>query len=231
MKSKSLIVGNVIIFAIGLIVCLIHGHEGVLNSLLLVTGLLFLIPGVVNLLMLIDRRGREDEKKASGVRTMMGWISTAAAIILGAMIIITPGSFKAEFMFIVGALLVLFAITLAYMMGVNLKAVKLPWWMYILPGLVLVDGIVIACMTSKPNYENTLALLMGIGLMAVAVSFFMTLIAVGSHNRSQRKAAARPQEPAHTATPSAQTLPAETKAAAEPEDAEIISEEPDPDKK
>lgn len=193
MKSKSLIVGNIILFAIGLIVCMIHSHEGVINSLLLVTGLLFLIPGVLNLLLLIDRRGRNADNKGSGMKIATGWISTAAAIILGAMIVITPQSFKAEFMFIIGALLVLFAVTLIYVMAVNLKAVNLPLWMYALPVLVLADGIVIACL--KGGHDNTVALLMGLGLMVVPVSFFMTLITANLHNRRQSGHAAAGNKP------------------------------------
>ncbi|MDE5608169.1 MAG: hypothetical protein K2I64_04460 [Muribaculaceae bacterium] len=191
MKSKSFIVGSIIIFAIGLIVCLIHNNAGVINSLLLITGLLFLIPGVLNLLALLDRRGKEAEKKPSGMTLMISWVSTVAAIILGAMIVITPDSFRSEFLFIVGALLALFAISLIYSMAVNLRAVKLPAWMYVMPGLVLVDGVVLACNFIK--HENTQALMMGIGLMVISAAFFVTLIYVGAYNRSQKNGAPSPK--------------------------------------
>ncbi len=186
MKSKSFTVGSIIVFAIGLIVCLIHNNQGVLNSLLLITGLLFLIPGVLNLLTLLDRRDKKPEaSKPSGMALMINWVSTVAAIILGAMIVITPNSFQSEFLFIIGALLVLFAISLIYAMAVNLRAVKLPAWMYVMPGLVLVDGIVLACNFIK--HENTQALMMGLGLMVISIAFFITLIYVGAYNRSQKK--------------------------------------------
>ena len=185
MKSKSLVAGSIIVFAIGLIICLIHNNEGVMNSLLLITGLLFLIPGVLNLLALLDRRGKSAEKKPSGAALMISWVSTVAAIILGAMIVITPASFVTEFMFIVGALLALFAISLIYAIAVNLRAVGLPAWMYALPGAVLVDGVVIACNVIK--HHNTAALLMGIGLMVIAIAFFITLTFISAYNRTHTK--------------------------------------------
>ena len=185
MKSKSLVAGSIIVFAIGLIICLIHNNEGVMNSLLLITGLLFLIPGVLNLLALLDRRGKSAEKKPSGTALMISWVSTVAAIILGAMIVITPASFVTEFMFIVGALLALFAISLIYAIAVNLRAVGLPAWMYALPGAVLVDGVVIACNVVK--HHNTAALLMGIGLMVIAIAFFITLTFISAYNRTHTK--------------------------------------------
>ena len=185
MKSKSLVAGSIIVFAIGLIICLIHNNEGVMNSLLLITGLLFLIPGVLNLLALLDRRGKSADKKPSGAALMISWVSTVAAIILGAMIVITPASFVTEFMFIVGALLALFAISLIYAIAVNLRAVGLPVWMYALPGAVLVDGVVIACNVVK--HHNTAALLMGIGLMVIAIAFFITLTFISAYNRTHTK--------------------------------------------
>lgn len=188
MKSKSLVTGSIIIFAIGLIICLIHAHQGVINTLLLITGLLFLIPGVLNLLTLLDRRGKDSEKKPSGTALMISWVSTVAAIILGGMIVITPNSFKAEFLFIVGALLVLFAISLIYAMAVNLKAVMLPGWIYALPALVLADGVVLACKFIRS--DATQALLMGIGLMLFAIAVFIVLAMVSSYNRATTKGAA-----------------------------------------
>lgn len=219
MKSKSLIVANVLIFAVGLIICLMHARENIIHNLLFVTGLIFLVPGVANLLILIDRRNKPAEEKTSGFRTMISWVSTAAAIILGAMIVITPDSFKAEFMFIIGALLILLAITLFYIMAVNLKEVKLPVWMYAGPGLVLVDGVVIACMKSTVSHNNLVAFLMGFGLMLVAISFFMAFFAANSHNRAQRKAEAAQAKPASTS--------AVARPNSEPEDAVILSEDND----
>lgn len=184
MKSKSFIIGSIIIFAIGLIFCLIHKNEGVINTLLIITGLLFLIPGVLNLLALLGRH-KPNEKKPSGFSLMVSWVSTIAAIILGAMIVITPKSFESEFLFIVGALLILFALSLIYAMAVNLKAVNLPAWLYSLPGLVLIDGVIlIAGMVKSPNTQT---LLMGLGLMLTSVAFFVVMAFAAIHNRNQNK--------------------------------------------
>ncbi|MBD5213571.1 MAG: hypothetical protein HDS75_01940 [Bacteroidales bacterium] len=192
MKSKSFVIGSIIIFAIGLIVCLIHNNTGVISSLLLITGLLFLIPGVLNLLTLLDRRGKSADKKPSGIALMISWISTIAAIILGAMILITPESFRSLFLFIIGAILVLFSVSLIYSMAVNLKAVNLPIWMYAMPVLVLADGVVLACNLIK--HENTQALMMGLGLIVISVAFFVTVAFVSAYNRAQAKAAEAPKE-------------------------------------
>lgn len=200
MKSKSFILGGIIVFAIGLVVCLIHNNPGVLHSLLLVTGLLFLIPGVLNLLTLLDSREKSADKKPSGFALIISWISTIAAIILGAMIIITPNTFLSLFKFIIGAVLILFAISLIYAMAVNLRAVKLPAWMYAFPGLVLVDGIIIAC--NLIEKDNTVALLMGLGLIVISLSFFASLIFTAAHNRAQKKIAeSAPAAPANPENP------------------------------
>lgn len=185
MKSKSLIIGNIFIFAIGLIITIISGHEGIFNSLLLVTGLLFIIPGVINIFVLLNKKERVS--KPSTGRMVVGWVSSASAIILGTIIAAKPDAFVNTFLYIAGALLIIFAVALIYIMGVNLRKVNVSLWLYVLPMAILIDGIVIFCLKTDIGDQNTLALLLGLGLMAAPVSFFTALYSSWSYNRRMRQ--------------------------------------------
>lgn len=185
MKSKTLIIGNILLFAIGLVITLMSGRSSVMDNLLFVTGLLFVVPGVINVFMLLGKKN-DTEKKPSGAKMVAGWVSSAAAIILGSMIMITPDTFAGVFLYIIGALIIIYAVALIYVMAVMLKKVNLPKWMYALPVAVLVDGCILFCLSKNTN-PRVLALMLGLGLLVISVSYFITLIAVGSYNRGIRK--------------------------------------------
>ena len=181
-KSTNLtgnVVINILILIAGIIMIAGFRHPQFLDMLIRITGLLFLIPGVVNIIMLLSERDSE-ASNAGGFMTFVSWVGSAAAIVLGLIMAISPHSFVKFYTIVFGIALILAGLFCIYILAKGMRPATVPGWTYIIPSLVIVGGIL--ALTVKG--EAAVILITGLALVLLAISRFIGMIG----QRSARKA-------------------------------------------
>lgn len=130
MNSKATILTNIIILAAGLLLCYVHGRDNIPHTIVLVTGLTLVIPALINMFLLFRHRSNERHLPTSAMK-IAGWISSVAAIGLGALMVIAPGIFTPVLVYIFGGMMIVASVMLLYLLTVALKQYGLPGWLYI----------------------------------------------------------------------------------------------------
>ncbi len=173
MNSKATILTNIIILAAGLLLCYVHGRDNIPHTIVLVTGLTLVIPALINMFLLFRHRSNERHLPTSAMK-IAGWISSVAAIGLGALMVIAPGIFTPVLVYIFGGMMIVASVMLLYLLTVALKQYGLPGWLYIGPILVLIAGVVMVCVGQPRFTDSMVTLITGISMIVFSLSWFTT---------------------------------------------------------
>lgn len=180
MKGGTLLITNIIILAVGILLLAVFRHPNFVNTIIIITGLLFVIPGAINMISLSREQKKpvgDVSRRSTGSR-VVSWITCGAALILGATMIIIPEAYSALFVHI-------FALTLAfgglyhlYMMMRGLRPARFAIWLYILPLAILgcAAAIFFVPALTEPEGQSTVILLTGASLVVFAAMSFIEII-------------------------------------------------------
>lgn len=170
------ILANIIILVAGIILIIGHNRANFLDTIVFITGIVLIFPGIFNIFQLVKERedNREEGKPHhSGFSIFTNWIASAAAIILGILMCIYPEHFKPLYTIVFGGGLALAGLFGVYMLGFGVKNAKFPRWTFILPLLTIVAGVVILVANIG---EQAVVLVTGIGLIIFALTRFVEMI-------------------------------------------------------
>lgn len=187
MNSKSTLFTNIIILAAGVLLCYVHARDNIINQIILITGITLAVPGVINLILL-NIHDKDEKHRPTSSMKVAGWISGAASVGLGLLMIILPGLFTPVLVYIFGFLLIMASLILLYLMIRALKANAIAGWVCIGPGLVLITGVIMICLGQPAISDAMVALITGISMIVYSVSWFISSIMLASHRRHVRKA-------------------------------------------
>lgn len=187
MSSKASILSNLIVLAAGVVLVLLHGRPDILHWIIFVSGMMFIVPGLINIVMLAGKH--EGGAHATPSMRVVGWISSVAAVTLGVIMTITPGSFTSVLVYLFGGVMVLSSLALVYAIASVFKEEKLPGWLYAGPVAVLAAGVVMVCMGPRQLSDSVVTLITGIGMVVFSISWFMTMVIAGNARRRARKVA------------------------------------------
>lgn len=144
-------------------------------------GLAFVVPGLV---AIISQLRRDPEAQ----RVMLYPILGAGSILFGLVLIIWPHLFVDVLMYLLGALLlVLAAMQLYTLWDIQRKQIKIGAYLYLLPVLVLADGIYICADGDKTTNQSLLIILTGCGLIVYALLELITAWIVRKFNKATEK--------------------------------------------
>lgn len=180
MKGGTLLITNIIILAVGILLLAVFRHPNFVNTIIIITGLLFVVPGAINMISLSREQKKPvgDVVRRSAAARVASWITCGAALILGATMIIIPEAYSTLFVYI-------FALTLAfgglyhlYMMLRGLRPARFAAWLYILPIAILGCAAAIFFVPSLTDAEgqSTVILLTGASLVVFAAISFIEMI-------------------------------------------------------
>lgn len=124
-------------FAIILGLVLVLWPEAAITYLVITIGVCFILPGVFSLLNYFTR------EKVEGEPGPMFPIEGAGSILFGAWLVIMPQFFVSIFMYVLGALLIIAGIQQIVSLVSARKWGVVPYGFYIVPGLILLTGIMI----------------------------------------------------------------------------------------
>lgn len=141
-------------------------------------GLTFVVPGLV---AIISYLRRDSEVR----RIMLYPILGAGSILFGLVLIIWPHLFVNILMYLLGALLiVLAAVQLYTLWDIHRGQIKFSALLYLLPVLVLADGIYICADGDKTTNQSLLIILTGSGLIVYALLELVSAVIVRKANKT-----------------------------------------------
>lgn len=203
MKSKSAVWSSVVLFIIGVALIVLKGRDSLLGTIVFIAGIMFIVPSVINMLMLI----REANRRKAGYRSpadrgfvtrCIGWCSSIGGLGLGIAMLLTPGTFSPILVYIFAGILVLGGIYHFYILARAYRPIIFPGWLYILPAALVAEGAVIFFSIVKDDVP-AVVLMTGIGMVVFAVATFVEAMSLYSFNRKEA-AAARTREAAKSST-------------------------------
>jgi len=187
--NKVSLLSTLITLAAGIILCIGYGIDNSIGIIIFVAGASFMIASVVNVVMLCDNRDRDGRRRRSVFNTVIGWIVSVGGIALGVTMLVTPATFTDLLVYMFGIVLVLTAICQAVVFMRGMPGYRFAGWVYILPLLTLADGAVMLFydLLREEAYRKYVVLMMGVGLIVIALANAILYFTVGSYNRRLRR--------------------------------------------
>lgn len=168
---------NLAVLAAGILLIIFH-NQNLLSTLIVIMGVVLMLPCAATLLTVLLRR----ERDASGNIVPPGKAMLASAVIaslggmgLGVWMILSPGSLVGIVVYLFAAMLIIAGLYQIIMLAVGHRPVKFPWWMYVLPVLMVAAGVVILC-TDIKTVEHLVVLITGISTVAFALNGFVEMV-------------------------------------------------------
>lgn len=193
MNSRATVITNLIILAAGLLLCYVHGRENIPHTIVFITGVTLIVPGLINLVLLFSHRDDERHRPTATMK-VAGWISSVASVGLGVLMVVVPGLFTPILVYIFGSVMILASLMLVYLMSRAVKSHGLPAWLYSGPVLVLIAGVVMVCMGQPRITDSIVTLITGIGMVVFSLSWFTASIMIVRARKAQKRALQSPDQ-------------------------------------
>ncbi|MDE6191683.1 MAG: DUF308 domain-containing protein [Muribaculum sp.] len=174
MSGKNSFWSYLFVLAAGIVLICFHTRVNILAWLIMFVGVMFAVPGLIGVITGISRSSRNRGVNAS---TM---ISSIGSLIIGVIMIIWPEPFAGVFVYVLAAVLLIAGFCQIWVLAVDYKPYSMPLWLYILPVLIFITGIVMIC-TPLREIESAFTLMAGIAMVAAAANgLFIYLAAYNS---------------------------------------------------
>jgi len=185
MKSPVLTISSLIILVAGAVMCWLNGSVDILRATVLTVGAAFALGGIINLVGITVIRSH---RKVNAFMGMVSWISGIGGILLGGFLLLCPETVIPYVVYLFGLLLVAGGLTLICLMAFAEKGISYNGYYYILPVLLLIDGVVLVSAESIYGNPARLVLLTGIGFIMFGISAFLNLTTIKVRQHAARKA-------------------------------------------
>ena len=194
MKGGTLLVTNLVILAIGIVLIAAFRRADFLHTIIFITGILFVVPGVINIVSLL-REGKKSKENPEGrpfAARLSGWATCCAALILGVSMIIVPEAYRELLVYVFSLILLLGGCYHLYMIAKGLKPAQFPMWVYALPVALIVAACVMLFTSGlkQPSGQSAVVLITGIGLVVFSATSFIEMVAMRAVRRGQKELAA-----------------------------------------
>ncbi len=182
MKGKNLILIGVLVFAVGLLLTIFR-HSLANGGIVRLAGIIFVGAGVLNLTVFLASRDKDGRSRMGALGTAFGWISSAAAVVLGLSMLIFKDAFVALIGFMFGVLLLFAALFQIFLLLFGSRPTRISNWFFIVPAVII--GAAIYIFLRKPDTagETTDLLVTGISLMVFGTATVIEGSMVGQSNR------------------------------------------------
>lgn len=217
MKRSGFVLINLIILGIGILFIALSRRQEPWGSLIYFTGLVFMIPGIVNIFQLLISGSRHKKAEEEGKKTeqpsvwsrFVSWTVSVAAIVLGIMMCFRPDIFHTPVIYILAISGLIGGLYHLYMLLRGLRPVTFAIWTYIFPAAIIGISAALIFIPSLRDAQNqaTPTLLIGITMIIFALTSFFESIAVRSFNR---KCASNPSLPSSSTSSDSNSNPDST---------------------
>lgn len=176
MNNRLSLISNIFVFVAGLILILMHSQARIFETIIIIIGVMFIVPGCLSLVALLSRK---DFRKVN----LMAVVPMVGGLLLGIALVAVPSFFVGVLSYTFAVLIIAGALVKFWMIFSVGRAVKFPLWLYAVPALMLVCGIVIL-LTDVRTIESTLVLITGISFVAYSVNSLLEYISVCRYMKS-----------------------------------------------
>lgn len=176
MNNRLSLISNIFIFAAGLILILTHSQARIFETIIIIIGILFIVPGCLALVALLSR-------KAQGKINTLALVPVVGGLLLGIALVAAPAFFVEVLSYTFAVLIIVGAIVKFWTLFSVGRMVKFPVWLYVVPTLMLICGIVIL-LTDVRTIESVLVLITGISFVAYSANSLLEYISARRYKKS-----------------------------------------------
>lgn len=174
MSGKNSFWSYLFVLVAGIVLICFHTRVNILAWLIMFVGAMFALPGLIGVITGISRSSRNKGVNASSM------ISSIGSLIIGVIMIIWPAPFAGVFVYVLAAVLLIVGFCQIWVLAVDYKPYSMPLWLYVLPALIFITGIVMICSPLR-EIESAFTLMAGIAMVAAAANgLFIYLAAYNS---------------------------------------------------
>lgn len=177
---------SLLIFAVGVTLCCLYDRTNVLVIIVYMLGTLFTVTGCINIITTSMRYSKGETNVFS---VTVGWLAGLGGVGLGAAMLIVPGSFVNILVYVFAALLVLGGLWHFLVLSSYYKKSGIPGWLYFIPLIILVGGVVMFCSQSIRDNTKVSILMSGIGAILYGIATLLEYIFSKAHAKQVEKAA------------------------------------------
>lgn len=182
MKASTTLLTGLIILAAG-IVLIICNRTITQSGIVITAGILFLLSGIVNTVLYLSGNDKNGEPKHKGASKFFGIVVSMASLMLGLSMFIFNDTFQSMIPMLFGLILLFGTIVQVYIIFTITRAVGIPGWTYIFPGIIMVLSLIV--FMAKLT-EPQLMIISGSGLVVFGIGGFVESMLLGSGNRRLR---------------------------------------------
>ncbi|MCM1517779.1 MAG: DUF308 domain-containing protein [Pseudoflavonifractor sp.] len=189
MNSKENILTSTLLLVVGVALIALYNKVDLFAWIVIAIGILFIVPSLYNLIMLIV-------SKRENVRTTRtpGVISSVGGLCLGICMLLEPNLFAGILVYLFASLLVIGGISQIALIAYGTAPLKAPLWMYIVPVLTTIAGVVMLC-TSLKEIQSVAVLVTGIAFVVSAINSLLVYVGARSVMKSETSVTTVTHEP------------------------------------
>lgn len=220
MKGRNLILMAVGTLAVGILMILFRNTLAS-NNVVIGCGILFILAGIANVTVFLASRDKDGHARMGAVGTAIGWVASAAAVVLGVVMVLFRTVFETMVGYMFAVLLLFGAIFQFCLLLFGSRPVRLSSWFFLVP-MALCGAAVYIFMQQPGQSDYTIMLVTGCALAFFGLMTLVEAASISSGNRMLRKqprtvdtppaqapAPAPMPEPAETGQPSEETREAD----------------------
>lgn len=202
MKGRNLILVAVATLAVGILMIFFRNALAS-NGVVIGCGILFILAGVANVTIFLASRDKEGHARMGAFGTAIGWLASAAAVVLGVVMVLFRTVFETMVGYMFAVLLLFGALFQFFLLLFGSRPVRLSSWFFLVP-MALCGAAVFIFMQQPGQADYTIMLTTGCSLAFFGLMTLVESFAIGMGHRAIRKGG--------------------SPAAGEPEQAELISD-------
>lgn len=191
MKTTGIILSSFIIIVAGVVLCILNSHPDILATIVKITGAAFALAGLLNIILMLMRRRKNKDNRTGRI---LGWISGTGGLLLGCAMMLSPLSFTPILVFVFGVLLILGGLSQTGMLTWGYKPYTPSIWMYVLPVLQIIGGVILICSDTVRTDNAAMLLITGIGFIFYGLTSFTIIIGVAGSKTNDRTAENKTEE-------------------------------------
>ncbi len=192
MKGKAALWTSAALLAVGAALIALNGHDGILRSIAMTGGAMFLLPAVINMALLVKAGRSRAVNTAPHAKAALtiGWISSVGGLGLGLAMLLSPEWFESLLVLIFALAMIAGGCWLFYTVVRAYRPIIFPGWFYIPPAALIAAGLVVLLSPLRDDVATTV-MITGIALVTLAVTTVLELAAVRAFNRRQASQSAQ----------------------------------------
>lgn len=187
MKGRNLLLTALVMVAAGVLILLTY-KSITTSGVVTVTAIVFIVASLMNVAVFAGS-GKKSGSNAMG--HAFGWISSAAAFVLGVTMLIFKPKFMELITFIFGVVILFGALFQIFLLVFGSRPTRLPNWLFITPILLVAAAVYVFFQTPALN-DNSIMLVTGVCLLLFGVTTFVESMMIGRVNHKQLKSVKEP---------------------------------------